>query len=212
MTDIVKTLSPAEVAAAIADVSKISATAVNVASPKTFIFNAGFDGTNNIKTDLSVSQDKQSTAIGALTDAIPDTANSQTRYYAGLGTPGTLPGSSVNPIQVTAQAIDTAEKAYKDFSLAAKVWYDGNKDGNISVVISTFSRGTITGAIFSQILAERGLTVTDVSGNTVNLIAPGQITISNALVLSPVTTGAIGNVGFGPWGQVSHLAKSATLV
>ena len=53
MTDIVKTLSPAEVVAAIADASKISATVVNVASPKTFIFNAGFDGTNNIKTDLS---------------------------------------------------------------------------------------------------------------------------------------------------------------
>ena len=53
MTDIVKTLSPAEVTAAIADASKISASAVNVASPKTFIFNAGFDGTNNIKTDLS---------------------------------------------------------------------------------------------------------------------------------------------------------------
>ena len=99
MTDIVKTLSAAEVTADIADASKISANTVNVASPKTFIFNAGFDGTNNIKTDLSVSQDKQSTAIGALTDAIPNTANSATKYYAGMGTPSTLPGSSVNPTQ-----------------------------------------------------------------------------------------------------------------
>lgn len=38
MTDIVKTLSPAEITAAIADASKISANTVNVASPKTFIF------------------------------------------------------------------------------------------------------------------------------------------------------------------------------
>lgn len=87
MTDIVKSLSPTEVSAEIANAARIAAAAVNAASSKTFIFYAGFDGTNNIESNLAVAGDTQSTAIGALSRAIPpSTINSTSKYYAGVGT------------------------------------------------------------------------------------------------------------------------------
>jgi hypothetical protein len=83
--------SSTDIAAVQTQASLIPAFVTSVVSPTTFVFWAGFDGTNNIAGDPAYSGDAQSTAVGALFDQIEKAkaANVEMRYYPGVGTPGT---------------------------------------------------------------------------------------------------------------------------
>lgn len=93
MADIVKVISnQVEICAIQAQAASIAANAKSTVPPGTFVFTAFFDGTNNIETDPRVANDVQSTAIGALYEQAVTSSNtfSVPKYYAGVGTPGTL--------------------------------------------------------------------------------------------------------------------------
>ena len=59
--------------------------------------------------------------------------NANYSYHPGVGTPGTLPGSSFNPTQ---QSIDTATDAYKAYAAAAFEWRKTNPDGDLTAMVS----------------------------------------------------------------------------
>lgn len=92
-TETVKTLTPEEVSAAQAQGDAIADSGTQAASGDTFVFFAGFDGTNNIKDNPAYSHDPQSTAVGALSDQVEKGSvgnnNVLAKYYPGVGTPGT---------------------------------------------------------------------------------------------------------------------------
>ncbi|WP_342618387.1 calcium-binding protein [Rhodoferax sp. GW822-FHT02A01] len=179
---------------------QIAAAAKATLSPDQFVFFAAFDGTNN---DANNKGNATPTNVDALWRQYKDSvltpgANFGGKYYAGLGTKGTLTGSSWNPTQVTAQANITANNAYKDFCKQAIEWLDldrtHHQTSSITAALTSFSRGDAAAAIFSQLLYENGLVDTD---GTV-LIAPGQIAISAGVIFDPVTTGYSGNLAFAP--------------
>ncbi len=195
MGTVVSTLTADEVQQAIALEQTIAQAAVPTMQAGQFVFFAAFDGTNNNKYFPSLSNDPQSTNVGQLSDQVEMASafnpNLGSNYYPGPGTPGTLPGSSFLPPQVTQQIFDTANKAYSDFADQAAKWLDANPGGSITTAITGFSRGGPTAVVFSQLLNERGL-IDPRNGNV--LIQPGQVDVSAMLLLDPVSTGFYGDL------------------
>lgn len=196
-TDIAKILTAEEVGTAQAQGDNISASANKVVSDNTFVFFAAFDGTNNTKADCSFSNDKFKTAVGQLSEQVKEanSVNVKVGYYEGVGTPGTEPDSFIFP---AVQAIATAKRAYDEFARAASDWKKENPDGEVTTMLTSFSRGSAAAAIFSQMLYEKGL-VDPKNPDAPPMIPPGKVEVAQSLVISPVNTGALGlNLAFAP--------------
>jgi len=132
MADVVQTItSSTGINTVQSQANSIPDSVSTVVPPTTFVFWAGFDGTNNARDNPAYSGDAQSTAIGALSEQIEKAhaTNVEVGYYPGVGTPGTNLGSSVLP---TSQAIITAQDAYNDFAKAADVWLQDNPGGTVT--------------------------------------------------------------------------------
>lgn len=176
----------------------ITASATPTVSGNTFVFFAAFDGTKNTRDYPGYSNDPQSTAVGQLAEQVANAPgnNVEVGYYPGVGTPDTTLGSTVFP---TGQSIITAQKAYDEFASAAAGWLENpdNAGASVTAMLTSFSRGSVAAAIFSQMLYEKGLVYEDPISNTVTVLAaPGEIGVSAGLVISPVNTGASGNLAF----------------
>ena len=161
-TEVVTTLSESAIALAQQKANEIASSITTpVVQDNQFVFFAAFDGTNNNREDLSYSGDPQSTNVGELYDqffaARQQNQNFGGNYYPGPGTEGTLTASSWLPPQVTQQVINTATQAYNDFARQASEWLDTNPGGSVTTMVTAFSRGSASAAIFSQILFEKGL-------------------------------------------------------
>jgi len=176
-TQIAQIQTAAQVSAIQAQANAIAASATSAVAPNTFVFFAAFDGTNNIKTNPAFSGDPQSTAVGELSDQVAASSNvpgSNVRagYYPGVGTPGTAFGSSISP---TKQAIATAQQAYNEFAAAAAAWLQANPGGSVTSMLTSFSRGSVAAAIFSQMLYENGLVYTDPISGTSTWYGQGRL-------------------------------------
>ncbi len=177
------------------EANAIANSAHNTISDTTFVYFAAFDGTNNDMNDLSVSGNPLSTNVAELSREITQTSKVVVGYFPGVGTAGTLPGSSAIPSQVTAQMLITAKDAYNDFAARASLWLDSHPEGDITTALTGFSRGSVTAAIFSQLIFENGLI--DPRTQKV-LIPPGEVGVSAGLIFDPVGTGVNGNLIFAP--------------
>jgi hypothetical protein len=164
----------------------------------TFVFFAGFDGTDNAY--VPVNGDKQNTAIPQLADQVILNGNTFSRSYDGVGTPGTLAGSDWFPTAVSLQSAATAQQAYSDFAQQAYKWLQSHPGGNVTSMITGFSRGCAAAAIFSQMLYENGLVYANpITKQQTMLIPPATVgAVSAALMLDPVLTGEGGNMDFPP--------------
>lgn len=199
MTTIAETLTTAQVAQAQVQAQAIASSGSAVVGGNQFVFFAAFDGTDNDRNDVALSGNPQSTNVAQLATQI-QTANEGNSsvgvgYYAGPGTAGSLTASSWLGPQVTQQVIDTANQAYDDFADQASKWLAANPGGSVTTMMTSFSRGGASAAIFSQLLYERGL-VDPKTGQT--LIPSGQVGVSAGLILDPVDTGVSGNLAFAP--------------
>jgi len=96
-------------------------------------------------------------------------------------------------------------QAYDDFAEAATRWLRDNRDGSVTAVMTSFSRGGASAAIFSQLLYERGLV--DPETGTV-LIEPGKVGVSGGVIFDPVLTGVSGNMDFAPNAQNITIVRS----
>lgn len=161
--------------------------------PTKFVFFAAFDGTNN-----DLNNGPQTTNVAQLVFQVrrARNANHVAAYFAGPGTPGTLPRSSAEPTQVTRQVIATAKAAYEQFFELASRYPGVNQAGSISAAMTSFSRGGASAAIFSQLVWVNGLT--DPNNSSRVLVAPGRVPISAGVIFDPVLTGVSGNMAFGP--------------
>lgn len=163
------------------------------------MFFAAFDGTRNDKKDVDLSGNSEDTNVAQLYtqafNASKTNANLRTGYYPGHGTEGTERFSEALPIQVTKEAIRTAENAYNDFARQASDWLKEHPNGDVTTAITSFSRGGGTAAIFTQLLYKNGLIDPKTKEQ---LIPPGQIGVSAGVIFDPVTTGQDGNVAFAP--------------
>lgn len=199
MTNIVQTLTPEQISLALQQAQNIANTAAPVVQPNQFVFFAAFDGTNNDRDDLSQSGDPQMTNVAQLEDQVAratlGNSNVASRYYAGPGTNGALTASEWLSPLVTQQIINTANEAYSAFADQASRWLDANPGGSVTTMVTAFSRGGATTAVFSQLLYEKGL-VDPRTGNV--LIRPGEVGISAGLIYDPVDTGVNGNLAFAP--------------
>jgi Ca2+-binding RTX toxin-like protein len=187
----VRTLTPQEIINLLQQRNAMSSAAVQTVQSNQFVFFAAFDGTNNNGFTDPPGERSNVWLLSTQADAAGD--NLISRYYPGPGTDGTLPGSSLVPQQVTQQVIDTAEQAYKEFSIQASQWLMDNPGGSVTTMLTSFSRGGASAAIFSQLVYERGLVV---DGEV--LIRPGEIGVSAAMIYDPVLTGVEGNMAFAP--------------
>ena len=186
----------------ILDASLAQAAACAEAAPRraltrgSFVFFAAFDGTNNDKDDLA--GDAYCTNVGQLWQQYDaDRAeNLQGAYYPGLGTNGRPTRETWMSSAVTVGVIETAKKAYIDYAKAASAWLAAHPRAAVSVVLTGFSRGTASAAIFSQLLWKRGLVLPYPSGKV--LIKPGATRIAGGVLFDPVATGVQGNLAFPP--------------
>lgn len=164
-----------------------------------FVFFAAFDGTRNDKKDVKLSGNPEDTNVAQLfqqtTLANKNNANFGAGYYSGHGTDGTERFSEALSIQVTKEAIRTAETAYKQFAKQASSWLRKHPDGDVTTAITSFSRGGGTAAVFTQLLYKNGLIDPETKEQ---LIPPGQVGVSAGVIFDPVTTGQDGNVAFAP--------------
>lgn len=169
-----------------------------------FVFFAAFDGTNNTKDNPAFAGDPQSTSVGQVWSQYEKASDKPIGgYYAGPGTPGTLMHSSFNPAMVTQQIKLTADTAYKDFEREAREWLaeDPTRSAaDITTVTMGFSRGAPIAVVFTQLLAERGLTAAD---GTV-LIPPldpitgiGGVPVASLLGVDSVSTGYMDTLAIG---------------
>ncbi|PFH10884.1 hypothetical protein BCF11_3318 [Collimonas sp. PA-H2] len=200
MTTVAGTLTSTQTQQAQQQANTIAGSASKIVSGNQFVFFAAFDGTNNDKNN--VPSGAQSTNVAQLSDQATSAAltnpNLKVGYYAGPGTAGSLTGSSAVSTQVTQEAINTANKAYKEFSVAASAWLGNNPGGSVTTAMTAFSRGADAAAVFSQLLYERGLT--DPSTGAI-LIPPGKVGVSAGVIYDPVETGMSGNMVFAPNAQ-----------
>jgi hypothetical protein len=185
-TVVEKILTNAELARDIATTNQFSTTTGNTGSgTNRYTWVGAFDGTNNNRDTVGLSGNPLSTNVGQIekqiADANVDNPNVKSRYYAGVGTAGTQPASGVEP---DFQIMVTAEKAYKEYNVAAADWLANNPGGDVTVMLTSFSRGGGTAAVFSQLLFERG--ITDASGNV--LVPPGTNLIVGGVILDTVNT------------------------
>jgi VCBS repeat-containing protein len=173
--------------------SIIDAAQVNTVSlDNQLVFFAAFDGTSN---DERNEGNETKTNVLELFRQVSaaNHANVLPRYFPGPGTKGTLTASSWLPPQVTEQVLSQADAAYQRFAIEAKSWLETHDGGSVTAVLTAFSRGSASAAIFSQMLYQKGL----VDGDKV-LIAPGQIAISAGVLFDPVMTGVGANLAFAP--------------
>ncbi|NIN28329.1 calcium-binding protein [Hydrogenophaga sp.] len=194
-------MTGAEIEAAQQKADAISKVGTRSLQDGQFVFFAAFDGTNNFKNDPSYSKDRQSTSVGQLFDQYGTTRPGG--YYPGPGTPGTLPGSSFNPQQVTEQIRLTVETAYADFEREARAWLAADptrSPDDIRAMTMGFSRGGAAAVVFTQELAARGLTAAD--GRV--LIPPldpvtggGGVKVAGLLGIDNVSTGYMGSLAIG---------------
>lgn len=161
-----------------------------------FVFFAAFDGTNNDMNELG--GDAQCTNVGQLWKQYPVAAAGPIcgGYYAGLGTHGRPTRETWLPPAVTVGVIETAKKAYIDYARAASAWLEAHPRSSVTVVLTSFSRGVASAAIFCQLLYKRGLVLPYPSGKV--LIKPGQTKIAAGVLFDPVATGVRGNLAFPP--------------
>ncbi len=168
-----------------------------------FTYFAAFDGTNN--SYQPSNGDPQNTNVAQLFNqaflASKTNTNVGVHYEPGPGTEGTLTASSWLSPQVTKQVVIAAEETYNDFNFQAATWIKNNPNLDvranpgdyITTAVTAFSRGVASAAIFSQLVAARG--VTDPETGKV-LVPPGEIGVSSGLIFDPVTTGVDGNLAF----------------
>ena len=198
MTTIVKTLNAEEIKNAQQQALNIVNSIQTKVDANTFIFKAGFDGTNNTRDNPAYSGDKFSTAVGLImekTEAlVVRGGNIQAKYYEGHGTPDAIPGSSALPGAVTAEGLRIAEQAYTHFVNEASLWLKTNPNGEVSVMSTSFSRGCIADIAFKQLVFQRGVTTAD--GRV--LVAPGEVKFAPSLMIDPVAEGAFGNLALPP--------------
>jgi hypothetical protein len=179
-----------------------AASAQSTVQSGNFVFVAAFDGTNDNKENPAYSNDVQSTNVGVISDLLEraNAANSDVsvNYYAGPGTPGTLPASAWLSPFTTQEIINQAEKAYRDFNEGARSWLTANPEADpqtsIAIAFVNGSRGDASGAVFSQLVWERG--VTDADGTI--LVAPGKVGFAGGVSFDGVTTGVSGNHAYAP--------------
>jgi hypothetical protein len=168
-----------------------------------FVFFAAFDGTNN---DLYNVQDKYNTNVAQLyQQAQAPTANTpylSANYYAGPGTKGTLRNSTWAEGPVTEQIVLTARKAYEDFTRQASAWARRSRRKRVSAVVTGFSRGCASAAIFSQMLWQNGLR-DPVDGKV--WFKPGSIPVCCGVLFDPVMTRVTVNVALAP--NVEHIVQ-----
>lgn len=162
-----------------------------------FVFFAAFDGTNNDKDN--VPRGELSTNVGQLWTQYQRqnrSSGSQNRfgggYYKGPGAPGTLSESSWLPPQVKEQVILTAENAYHDFCQQASSHGDTS---TVVVVLTSFSRGGASAAIFAQMLYERGLIH---PATKTALVPPKQVAVVGGVLFDPVMTGVNTTLAYPP--------------
>ena len=184
MTITVKTLSPSEIQSAILQSNQITNAAVATVTGNQFVFFAAFDGTRNDRNNLALSGDPKSTNVAQIFEQVRDgnlgNASVVPKYYKGVGTIGTWDPTVVIP---TSEIRATAELAYSEFNKAASDWLAVNPSGEVRAMLATFSRGGSTGAVFSQILFERGIT-NPISGDV--LVAPGSSLISGGVIMDTI--------------------------
>lgn len=179
----------------------IDAALPGAVSDRQFVFFAAFDGTNNDRDNVQRSGNPLSTNVAQLAIQVETARASHpgrdlaVGYYAGPGTQGSLTASSWLAPQVVQQVTLKAEQAYRDFAAQASVWLEDNPGGSVTAVVTSFSRGDASAAIFSQMLYGRGLI--DPNADQV-LIPMGRIAVSAGVLFDPVTTGVSGNMAFPP--------------
>lgn len=188
---------------AIADTNRRQAQAIKDAArpgavpAKAFVFFAAFDGTNN---DLQNRGSPQNTNVAQLwlqcNAGAEWGARVRGQYYPGPGTKGTLTLSSWSYPQVTQQVIRTAENAYNDFRREAADWLRDHPGRPVTIVLTSFSRGGASAAIFSQMVYDRGLTDPAAPGKV--LIKPGGVGVSAGVLFDPVMTGVTVDLAFAP--------------
>jgi hypothetical protein len=199
---------------ALAQGAEIANGATSAVNSDTFVFFAAFDGTDNGSNPLlDGSGDTQATAVAQLfSQVLPNgppvgtpIGNTGGWYEPGVGTANTIPGSEgFIPNALNAQVLAAAQDAYKRFALQADLWLKANNGvGSITSMITAFSRGGASAAIFAQMLYEYGLVCGPLDSNGVPhgkvLIQPGTVgAVSAALILDPVLTGVSGNMDFPP--------------
>jgi len=206
MSEIRKKLDAVEISLEQKQAQQVGNAAKGSVGSNTFVFYAGFDGTKNNRDNLSLSGDKQSSAVGLLTQKAKAlqkiNSNIVAKYFAGPGTETSFSGSSL-PGVVSIEALRTAEKAYAEFEIAANQWLLNNPLGTVSVMDVSFSSGAVASAAFKQLVYKRGL----VDGNGRVLIAPGSVQFTSSLMIDPVATGAYGNFVLPP-----EVAEHTTVV
>lgn len=170
------------------------AVAPSILDGNVFIFFAAFDGTNNDKD--AVPRGELCTNVAQLWDqyqrknqAAPMCGGN---YYKGPGSPGTLSQSSWLPDRVKQQVIMTADDAYHD--LCNQVSVVSNLTG-VAVVLTSFSRGGASAAIFSQMLYERGLLN---PATKEAIIPPKQLSVVGGVLFDPVLTGVDTTLAYPP--------------
>src|SRR5258706_11747193 len=166
-----------------------------VSTTNQMVFFAAFDGTNN---DLTTSGHEKNTNVAQLflqahsaAQANPDL---EANYYPGPGTKGTLSKSDWLSDKVTDQVRITAEKAYDDFARQASAWLEAHPGGSAIAVLTSFSRGVASAAIFTQLLNKKGL-IHPAAPNDV-LIVPGEAKVSAGVIFDPVATGVKVDIAF----------------
>jgi hypothetical protein len=196
---VIETLTSAGVERARQEGGAIVSSAKQASHSNRFAYFAAFDGTNNDKNDVRLSGNPQDTNVAQLFNQaeIASKANQDLRasYYPGPGTSGSRAGSTWFGPEVTAQVVDTSQRAYVQFCAEASKWLEKHPGGSVTAMITSFSRGSASAAIFSQLLWERGV-VDPNSGKT--LIPPGEVGVTAGLIYDPVDTGVSGNLAFAP--------------
>src|SRR4051812_19689455 len=168
-------------------------------SPDEFVYFAAFDGTNDDRDNLRRSGNRQETNVAQLERQVraaklqSSATHIESAYFPGVRQTIT-PETWVLP-SITRQIIAIATSAYEDFRGKASAWLEAHPGGRVSAAFSSYSRGTASAAIFSQLLYKNGLV--DPLTKEV-LIAPGEIGISAGIAFDPVLTGVTGNLAFAP--------------
>jgi len=168
-----------------------------ITAQTSFVYFAAFDGTNNDKDNVprgelctNVAQLWQQYDTGRT--AAPAGTIFGGGYYKGPGAPGTLSQSSWLPERVTEQVIAAAEDAYHDFCSQAAVAGAGQ---DVAVVLTSFSRGGASAAIFSQMIFERGLLNPDTRQQ---LVPAKMVPVVGGIIFDPVMTGVNKSLAYPP--------------
>jgi len=175
-----------------------NAARVGAVSSGAFVFFAAFDGTNNDMNDLA--GDRFCTNVGQLWSQYQAQAggmqNIDGGYYYGLGKRGQSTKETWLPDRVTEGVVKRATDAYDDFAQRASNWLQGQPAGAVTVVITAFSRGAASAAIFAQLLYKLGLVSPQPQRKV--LIQPGRVRVSAGIMFDPVATGVEGNLAYPP--------------